>query len=193
MKGMKLVQSAHVSVHPRAARSQQVRTLNFRIIGPNLAEDYALLGNEGFNFSIERFVAGERKSVLFRANSLMDLLHTGAAKIFSNARRRAVEFQKSEIYPAYENDFIKYRVPGEFEVDGGIKFTPNYEKRYSESRLEGWRRSETGENVEGHEKWIGRSRPGKFESFGTQELRTHSQILFPEMFFIRLENCGYFY
>ena len=180
VKGMKLVQSTHVSVHPRAAKTQQVRTLNFRIIGADLAEDYSFLGKEGFNFSIERFVAGERKSVLFRANSLMDLLHTGAAKIFSNARRRAVEFEKSEIYPAYENDAVKYWVPGEFEVDVGIKFTPNYEKRYSESRLEGWRRSETGEDVEGKERWKGRNRPGQFESFGTQELRTHSQILFPD-------------
>lgn len=180
VKGMKLVQSAHVSVHPRAARSQQVRTLNFRIIGPNLAEDYALLGNEGFNFSIERFVAGERKSVLFRANSLMDLLHTGAAKIFSNARRRAIEFEKSEIYPAFENDSFKYLVPGEFDVDVGVKFKPNYEKRHSESRLEGWRRSETGHDVEGKADWKGIKQPGEFENFGNQELRTHTNILFPD-------------
>lgn len=181
VKGMKLVQSAHVSVHPRAARSQQVRTLNFRIIGPNLAEDYALLGNEGFNFSIERFVAGERKNVLFRANSLMDLLHTGAAKIFSNARRRAIEFEKSEIYPAFENDSFKYLVPGEFDVDVGVKFKPNYEKRYSESKLEGWRRSETGHDVEGKTDWKGIKQPGEFENFGNQELRTHTKHIYPRL------------
>jgi hypothetical protein len=96
IKRLRLVQSAHVSIHPRAAKTQQVRTLNFRIFGADLAEDYSFLGKEGFNFSIERFVAGARKSVLFRANSLLDLLHSGAAKIFSNVRRRAVESYQSK-------------------------------------------------------------------------------------------------
>jgi hypothetical protein len=95
VKRLALIQSAHVSVHPRASHTQQIKVLNFRIIGANLAEDYAALGNEGFNFSIERFVAGERKSVLFKANGILDLLHTGAAKIFSNVRRRAVESYQS--------------------------------------------------------------------------------------------------
>lgn len=183
VKGLKLVQSAHVSVHPRAARTQQVKTLNFRIIGADLAEDYSFLGNEGFNFSIERLVAGERKDVLFRANSLLDLLHTGVAKIFSNARRRAVEFEKTEHGQAV-NDRM-----GEAGED--------YEERYAESRMSGWRRSETGDGVEegvqGTPEWDDwydgggywtphgiNKFPNAFESYANQETRTHTQILYPQ-------------
>ncbi len=180
VKSLKFVQSAHVSVHPRASKTQQIKTLNFRIIGSDLAEDYALLGDEGFNFSIERLVAGERKSVLFKANSLMDLLHTGVAKIFNNVRRRAVEFEKSEVYPAFENDAIKYLIPQEYELDGGYKFSDNYEKRHSESRLEGWRKSETGDAVNGKNSWIGRNKPSTFENYGSQEARNYVGHLYPE-------------
>jgi hypothetical protein len=183
VKGTKLIQSAHVSIHPRAARTQQVRTLNFRIIGPDLAEDYSFLGNEGFNFSIERFVAGERKSVLFRANSLLDLLHTGAAKIFGNVRRRGVEFEKSEIYPALDpqTDFPKYLIPGEYVVDIGYKFTPNYEKRFSESRLEGWRRSETGDGVNSKESW--NNVPDKpYRSHSNQTVRSKNNLIYPDSY-----------
>lgn len=180
VKKLKLIQSAHVSIHPRAAKSQQIQNLNFRIIGADLAEDYALLGDEGFNFSIERLVAGERKSVLFRANSILDLLHTGAARIFNNVRRRAVEFEKSEVYPTYENDFIKYLVQGEYEIDGGYSFGPNYEERYTESRIEGWRRSETGHEVAGKTNWIGRKKPSSFKNINNAETRTHVELLSPQ-------------
>ncbi|WP_413935516.1 hypothetical protein [Nitrospira sp. BLG_1] len=185
IKALRLMQSAHVSIHPRAARTQQVKTLNFRVIGADLAGDYAKLGEEGFNFSIERLIAGERKSVLFKANSLLDLLHTGAAKIFSNVRRRAVEFEKSEIYPAFEDDAVKYFVPGEFTLDGGYRFTPNYERRKSESRVDGWRRSETGDGIDQEVAdkydWTDKKNaPGTFENYSSQQIRTHSNILFPD-------------
>jgi len=187
VKALRVVQSAHVSIHPRPARSQQVRTLNFRIIGADLAEDYALLGDEGFNFSIERFVAGERKSVLFRANSLLDLLHTGAAKIFSNVRRRAVEFEKSENYPAYDGDDVKYLVPGEFEMNGGPRFTPNYERRFTETKMDGWRRSRTGHGVHGkarwyeyNDRWGNKRTPGSFDNHSNAETGTHTELLSPQ-------------
>jgi hypothetical protein len=159
IKSTKLIQSAHVSVHARAARTQQIRTLNFRIIGPDLAEDYSFLGGEGFNFSIERFVAGERKTVLYQANSLLDLLHTGSAKIFSNIRRRAVEEEQTVLR-------------------GGQ--ADNYEVRYSEMRGEGWRRSEAGQGVSGRTRWTGNHAPGAFDNFSSAEIRTHNQLLSPQ-------------
>jgi hypothetical protein len=144
IKSLQLIQSAHVSVHPRAAKTQQIRTLNFRIVGPNLAEDYALLGDEGFNFSIERFVAGERKSVLFRANSLMDLLHTGAAKIFSNVRRRAVEFEMVENFREVKGQQDKYQVKKINQDD----FTRvNFENRETDNENTSWRSIESGKDV----------------------------------------------
>jgi hypothetical protein len=172
IKGLKLIQSAHVSVHARAAKTQLVRNLHFRIIGANLAEDYALLGDEGFNFSIERMVAGDRKDVLFRANSLMDLLHTGAAKIFSNARRRAVEFEKTEYSP---------QIRSLMNENG-----EDFEQRYSESSSTGWRSSETGKDVslDGENAFqenphINISPSTRFESYGNQESRLHAESLFP--------------
>ena len=187
---MGLVQSAHVSVHPRAARTQQLKALNFRIVGADLAEDYSFLGKEGFNFSIERLVAGERKSVLFRANSLLDLLHTGAAKIFSNVRRRAVEFEQVSYSQAINNDH---------NLGAG---TTNYDIRQSEVSDKGWRRSESGTNanpntaIRGDGRWYlpmqfwsGQQNPDAvsvkgpifgFSTLGSRELRTHVDNLFPE-------------
>ena len=159
VKSTRLVQSAHVSVHARAARTQQVRTLNFRIVGPGLAEDYSFLGDEGFNFSIERFIAGERKSVLFRANSLLDLLHTGVAKIFSNIRRRGVEEERTQL------------------LGGRVD---NFDDRHVKTRGQGWRRSETGKGVVGQPHWQGNEAPGTFANFSNAEIRTHNQLLSPQ-------------
>lgn len=193
VKGLLLAQSAHVSIHPRAAKTQEVKTLNFRIVGPSLAEDYAFLGTEGFNFSIERFVAGERKSVLFCANSLLDLLRTGAVKIFSNVRRRAVEFEKSEVYPAYDPPINydvpaaltpKYLIPGEYTYSYGPMFAQNYEVRHSDARMEGWRRSETGSGVadKANRNWVTpRKQPGDFANFSNQEIRNHTKHIYPRL------------
>lgn len=171
IKSLRLIQSAHVSVHPRAAKTQQVRTLNFRIIGANLAEDYALLGDEGFNFSIERFVAGERKSVLFRANSLMDLLHTGAAKIFSNVRRRAVEFEMVENFREVKGQQEAYQVK-KFDQDNFAG--TNFENRETDNNNISWRSIESGKDVS----WsMDKGIPNfeEFENYSGSEIRSRNE------------------
>ena len=177
VKSLALIQSAHVTVHPRASRQRDVRTLNYRIVGPDLAGDYATLGANGFNFAIERWVAGERKAVLFRANSLVDLLHAGAAKIFPNSRRRAVDRETSI-------------------VEGGPQ--GNWEVRGSDTRSDGWRESKTGPEVQGKPEWdqilgtpvanLAADRYGFLDrnpvdltSRSSQEIRTSTEILAPDI------------
>ncbi|WP_019142906.1 hypothetical protein [Noviherbaspirillum massiliense] len=191
VKACKCIQSAHVSVHPRAAVTQQVKSLNFRLVGSNLAEDYSLLGDNGFNFSIERFIAGERKSVLFRANSLVDLLQVGVAKIYSNVRRRAVEFEQSSYNDAISADKA---------LGAGRR---NYDIRRMEAYSDSWRRTETGTTaghqdfISGPERWYGPlphwsgqqapdapSEQGSafgFSTLGNREIRTHSANQYPRL------------
>ena len=114
--------------------------------------------------------------MLFKANSLLDLLHSGGAKIYGNGRRRAVEFEKTE----YNEDINEQM--GEHGED--------FEVRYSEMRLDGWRRSETGDaierpwNVSDHplESRYGiDGTPGRFENYGNQQVRANTQHLFPDV------------
>jgi hypothetical protein len=161
---LQLVRSAHVSVQPRPAKTQQIKTMYYRIIGAELADDFSKLGDEGFNFSIERVVAGQTKNVLYSAMSVLDLLHTGGARIQSNARRRAIEFEKSLI------------------TDDGIADS-NFERRKSYQNSSGWRSNETGEGIDGNE-FNNNSgiiiKPVKaFATYGNNETRTHNESLFP--------------
>ena len=124
INSLELVQSVHVSVTPRASRAQIVSAMHFRLIGPDLAEDYARLGSDGFSFSVEHLVAGQTKNVLFSANSLLDLLQIGAARLYSNHRRRMAEH----------------------EITKTVEMTG--EKNYARQcvRSEGWSRAQTGED-----------------------------------------------
>jgi len=158
---MRFIQSAHVSIHSRAAVNQRVLAFKFRIVGPSLAEDYAVLGGrEGFSFSVERIAAGQRKSQLLKVNSLLDLLHDGTARLFSNTRQRATEEQVGQIKNLDPDD--------------------NYEKRSGSTSSYAWRRSEAGRNSDA--RWQGRPEhapEGDFEVYHNQETRTHSQFVVP--------------
>ena len=156
---LQMIRSANVSVQPRPAKTQQVKAMHYRIIGPELADDYSKLGNEGFNFSIDRVTAGQTKNVLYSAMSLLDLLHTGGARIQSNVRRRAVEEEISKSI-------------------GGV--IDNYDNRINNSRITGWRQSETGQGVVGKPNWIGDNEPGDFKNLSNSENRTHNEILSPQ-------------
>lgn len=123
VNSLELVQSVHVAVTPRASRRQAISAMHFRLIGPELAEDYAQLGSDGFSFSVEHLVAGQTKNVLFSANSLLDLLQTGAARLYSNHRRRMVEKEISQ-------------------TQNG-----SYSVQHTATRAKGWNRSETGDGV----------------------------------------------
>ena len=196
LKSLELVQSAHVSMHSRAARIQQIKSLHFRIIGNNLAEDYAALGGDGFNFTVEQLSAGDRKNILFRANTMLDLLHAGAAHLFANSRRRAKEF---------ENVSFSKDIDTDPALGGGQR---SYDIRHNQIATDGWRRSETGSDrfnakdviggaaVTGRMSWYGdlphwngEQNPnstnaiGKsfgFSTLGNREVRTHSDNVYPE-------------
>lgn len=159
VKSLKYIQSAHVSISSRAAKTQRIKNLQFRIIGKGIADDYSRLGEEGFSFSIERQTAGKRGDVIFKANSLMDLLHNGVGKIFSNSRRRAVEFEKAEY-----NDAVN-QAQGENN--------PNF------SLQEGWRKSETGKNVNSNNDWVNKPQSA-FRNYNNQTTRTKNEFIYPD-------------
>jgi len=159
VKSLKYIQSAHVSISSRAAKTQRIKNLQFRIIGKGIADDYSRLGEEGFSFNIERQTAGKRGDVLFKANSLMDLLHNGVGKIFSNSRRRAVEFEKAEY-----NDTVN-------QTQGENK--PNF------SLQEGWRKSETGKNVHSNNDWVNKPQ-SDFRNYNNQTTRTKNELIYPD-------------
>lgn len=159
IKSLEFVQSAHASIHARASRSQHVLALNFRILGPDLATDYAGIGSEGFNFSIERLTGGGPRQVLFRATSLLDLLQTGTARLYGNSRRRAVEEETGVVL-------------------GGV--AENFERRRSHIEGTGWRSAQTGEDVAMPANWTGKTPPGPFVAHASQEIRTHNELLQPQ-------------
>jgi hypothetical protein len=147
-----------VSISSRVAKTQRIKNLQFRIIGKGIADDYSRLGEEGFSFSIERQTAGKRGDVIFKANSLMDLLHNGIGKIFSNSRRRGVEFEKAEY-----NDAISQRQGEE---------KPNF------SLQEGWRKSETGNGVYSENEWLHKPDTG-YRNYNNQTTRTKNDYIYP--------------
>jgi hypothetical protein len=177
MEAVELVQSADVAVAPRQSRSQVIRTLHMRLIGPQLAEDYSRIGPEAFTLSIERLVAGAQKDVLFAAESLLDLLQSGMARIYPNQRRRATEAELIELDTR----------------DGN----PSFELRRNQAGSTGWRRAESGDGVD---KYVAENLPTEFQNwrdqqmstangttgqpygfntFGNQESRVHTESVFP--------------
>ena len=161
ISGVELVQSVDISVNARPAHTRQVSSLHFRLIGPNLADDYASLGSKGFQMTVDHVVAGEQKRHLFHAASLLDLLHTGGCRIFSNHRRRAVEEESSVTLPG------------------------SYSYQHGYSRTNGWRRSETGGELRiPPNPAVGPNYPDPmpdgehgFTVFGSQETRSHMKNL----------------
>ncbi len=180
LNSLQLMRSAHVSVQPRAAKTQQVKAMHYRLIGPELADDFSKLGNEGFNFSIDRVTAGQTKNVLYSAMSLLDLLHTGNARIQSNIRRRAAEFEMvenfREIPKKYEGEEQDYEIK---KINDADDFTgPNFEKRETDNDNTAWRSIESGKDVN----WsFNKGRPGDkipgflFESFSGTEIRSRTE------------------
>ena len=124
---MSLVQSAGVTITPRKSRTQVVQNMHFRLIGADLATDYACIGEGGFTLSVETNVSGQRTGTLFQAISLLDLVQSGSARIIANQRRmetvKAVTLEVAETH------------------SGSYDET----ERYARSR--GWRRSETGDGI----------------------------------------------
>lgn len=148
-----LVRSAAASVAMRPSRSRQIRAIHFRVIGENLGEDYARIGQSGFSIAVDRIVAGETRERLFYAHSLEQLVRDGAVRMLVNSRVRAVEVQKTVVMP------------------GSYSETTNVQKSV------GWQRSETGRDVSAPQPWQNspRMRPDgqhQFTVMGNEENRT---------------------
>jgi len=170
---LQLIRSANVSVQPRPAKTQQVKAMHYRIIGAELADDFSRLGNEGFNFSIDRVSAGQTKNVLYSAMSLLDLIHTGGAKIQSNVRRRAVEFEMSENFRDNKPQNEKYEIR-KLPVDDFSKI--NFENRETDNDNISWRSIESGKDVN----WeLNKGNPSfnEFETYSGTETRTRTEQL----------------
>ena len=165
------IQSAHVSVTTRAAHNLLVDSLHFRIIGENLAEDYSRIGSEGFSICVESLIGANKKSVLFEANSLLELLNAGNTRLYSNMRREEVKVDVShETTDTLAGSFDEHRT-----------LTNN----------ENWRRSETGQDVgwsptlanglnERNEKLaqgFTKNHMGPFENYSSSELRTYNELI----------------
>jgi len=183
MHSLQMIRSANVSVQPRPAKTQQVKAMHYRIIGAELADDFAKLGNEGFNFSIDRVVAGQTKNVLYSAMSLLDLLHTGGARIQSNVRRRAVEFEMIENFNEQQKEGKKnnscletndinrnYSIK---KLEGDNFSGKNFENRESDNCNASWRSIESGKDVNWN---LDKGIPGfEFESFSGSEIRSRTE------------------
>lgn len=167
---LQLTRSAHVSVQSRPGKSQQVKTMHYRLIGPEIADDYSRLGSEGFNFTIDKLVAGQRKSVIYSAMSLLDLLHTGGARIHSNVRRRAIEFEKIENYQEKDAKSPPYLVK---KIGSDDFSTGNFENRETDINNISWRSIESGKDVA----WpLTKGLPGfTFENYSATENRSRTE------------------
>ncbi len=148
-----LVRSATVSLMPRPSRTQRLRAVHFRLLGPMLGEDYASLGAPGFSMAIDHVVAGERRDRLLSAHSLEELVRSGTVRLLTNSRARAIERQVSR-------------------VDKG-----SFASTQSRTRSKGWDRSESGDDFE-----FQHGGPGPnlapdgehgFVSMSNDEVRTH--------------------
>ena len=170
MHSLQMIRSANVSVQPRPAKTQQVKAMHYRIIGPELADDFSKLGNEGFNFSIDRVTAGQTKNVLYSARSLLDLLHTGGARIQSNVRRRAIEFEMVENYRELKGKQEDYLIK-KFAADNFSRI--NFENRETDNDNKSWRSIESGKDVP----WdLNKGIPGfEFESYSGSEIRSRTE------------------
>ena len=171
---LEFVQSVHVAVSPRPSRSQTVSQMHYRIVGKALADDYARLGPEGFSMSVELLMAGERKSVLFSAASLLELLESGGARLYANHR-----YLESTTYEERTET-----LPGGFEEQSVCTWS------------DGWRRSESGDAVAARWDTMRRSwghlddplkdavtpshdpsqSPG-FHTFANSETRSHTEVI----------------
>lgn len=172
---LQMIRSAHVSVQPRPAKNQRIKAMHYRLIGAELADDFSALGNEGFNFSIDHQVAGQAKDVLYSANSLLDLLHTGGARIHSNVRRRAVEFEMVENFKETKDNDQEYEIK-KFPEDNFLG--PNFENRETDNHNIAWRSAESGKEVEEWPSELGKGKPAdfvKFESYSGNETRLRTE------------------
>lgn len=172
---IRLLRSAHVSVVPRASRTQRISTLHYRLISGALMDDYSRIGASGITMSVERVVAGERKEVLFRADNLLDLLHRGGARVIANNRY--------------------HEVVGDTWTERLTTQKGSEDEHHMESYSNGWQRSETGQGVmyedaNGVDEQYKSGSAAGFASFGNIEQRARVRQIGHEGIFEVAQNLA---
>ena len=155
--GLRLVQSAHVAVSPKAGHHLEISAVGYRVIGDGLADDYSRLGSSGCGFRIEVAQGGESTRVLLDARSLLDLVGKGGGRLIGNLRRL---------------ETVKDVTRDETTTHKG-----SYQVQESETNRTGWRQDRTGAGVI----WQGGGNSleniGAFESYGSSESRTRTRLV----------------
>jgi hypothetical protein len=123
IEDLQITQSTRVIVAPRPSRTQTLKTMHFRVMGQELASDYARIGGGDFSLSIEHWVGGQRKDVLLSATSLLDLLRLGSARLYSNHRTWGVETETA------------FTEKGSYSIQDSL------------GRTDGWQRTEAGDDL----------------------------------------------
>ena len=171
LEEIEFIQSAHVSIATKAAHHLLIDSIQYRLIGENIAEDYSRLGDRALSLVIESMTGGQRNQVLFSVNSLLELLETGTSRIYSNTRREEVAVDVSK-----ENSET---LEGSFDHHSSLVNNEN------------WKRNETGDDVTWdpsldnqlsalHKliaKAFAKGHMGEFENYGSSEVRTHNELI----------------
>jgi hypothetical protein len=157
LRVIELVQSAQISLAPKASKRLLVHQLNFRLIGADLAADFDRIGN-GTIFEVIRQSGTGRKDILFHAESLLELVEKTGAKMYRNSRTWEI---------------------GE-EVARTESRNRGWQRRESGRELR-WSHQDECPNLvpsaPPKPRWSDNPTNQTFRSFGNQELRTHTEQL----------------
>jgi hypothetical protein len=167
IEDLQITQSTRVIVAPRPSRTQTLKTMHFRVMGQELASDYARIGGGDFSLSIEHWVGGQRKDALFSATSLLDLLRLGSARLYSNHRTWGIE------------------------TETALTEKGSYSVQDSLGRTDGWQRTEAGDDLPNpfplpdpssdSDPMMSLAQPDSrgFTTLGWQESRNHTENIAP--------------
>ena len=153
-----LVRSAHAAAVPRPSKEITIRTVNLRLIGPGLADDYSSIGESSLGISVERQIGGAQREIIFEAKTLLDLLDRGGARLYRNQRFFETEREVSRTISRSDG----WR---RSELGDGVTWTRhNPERGNADERWPGYGQPED---------------PG-FTALGNVEQRTHMTHVGPE-------------
>jgi len=157
IRELELIQSAQVTLAPKAARRVQVRQLNFRLIGANLASEFDKLG-DGAAFEVVRRSGAGRSESLFRAESLLDLIERTGAKLYRNGRAWEV---------------VEETAHSEGRTRGWQRRESGKDLRWTHADYDALRVP----SVPPRPEWSSTPTQATFRSMGNQETRTHTEQL----------------
>jgi hypothetical protein len=157
LRSIELIQSAQITLAPKSARRTQVRYVNFRLIGANLAYEYDKLG-DGAALEVERLSGAGRKETVFRADSLLDLIERTGAKLYRNGRGWEV---------------VEETAHSESHNNGWQRRENGSKVKWAHADYDPVRVSSTPPKPH----WSPTNTEFTFRNFGNQEIRTHTEQL----------------